>query len=244
MSNQRKSPRDPSESAIAQNGKSPNGKKQKAPSKKESKQKTVAAEMRASTMHEETANPERGHAMVKPPRSAAKPAPAVKSVPATARPAPVTPEPAPAAKSVAKPAPAATKPAPAAAKPAPGAKPSTPVSRPAAKPAPATAQHLLGGTVDTFERSLKTAGLGTVAVNCMLLDFARVNVNSALDHVKDLTAARSPVRIMRLQMEYWHDCLETFVSQAQELRALSAELAANANESVRRHFLDLPPPAA
>ena len=28
---------------------------------------------------------------------------------------------------------------------------------------------------------------------------------------------------MRLQMEYWQDCLEAFASQAQELRALSAE---------------------
>jgi hypothetical protein len=57
-----------------------------------------------------------------------------------------------------------------------------------------------------------------------------------LDYVKDLAAARSPVRVMRLQMEYWHDCFETFVSQAQELRALSAEVVANANEPLREHI--------
>jgi hypothetical protein len=62
--------------------------------------------------------------------------------------------------------------------------------------------------------------------------------------VKDLAAARSPVRIMRLQMEYWHDCLETFASQAQELRALSAELVARASEPIREHVLSKPPRAA
>lgn len=88
------------------------------------------------------------------------------------------------------------------------------------------------------------AGRGTVAVNCKLLDFAQMNVNSSLDYAKDLAAARSPVRIMRLQMEYWQDCFEAFASQAQELRALSAELVADANEPLRQHFLDRPPRAA
>jgi hypothetical protein len=54
--------------------------------------------------------------------------------------------------------------------------------------------------------------------------------------VRDLAAATSPVRVMRLQMEFWHDCLETFANQAQELRALSAELVARANEPIREHM--------
>jgi hypothetical protein len=98
--------------------------------------------------------------------------------------------------------------------------------------------------VETLERSFKAAGQGTVAVNRKLIDFAQANLNSSLDHVKDLAAARSPVRIMRLQMEYWHDCLETFASQAQELRALSAELVAKANEPIRQHVRSLPAGAA
>jgi hypothetical protein len=98
--------------------------------------------------------------------------------------------------------------------------------------------------VETLERSFKAAGQGTVAVNRKLIDFAQANLNSSLDHVKDLAAARSPVRIMRLQMEYWHDCLETFASQAQELRALSAELVAKANEPIRQHVRSLTAGAA
>jgi hypothetical protein len=95
-----------------------------------------------------------------------------------------------------------------------------------------------------MERSLKAAGQGTLAVNRKLIDFAQANVNSGLDHVKDLAAARNPVRIMRLQMDYWHDCLATFASQAQELRALSAELVAETNEPIRRHVLSFPARAA
>jgi hypothetical protein len=70
------------------------------------------------------------------------------------------------------------------------------------------------------------------------------NVNSSLDYVKDLAAARSPVRVMRLQMEFWQDCLETFASQAQELRRLSAELVANANEPLRQQMRKPRRPAA
>jgi len=111
-------------------------------------------------------------------------------------------------------------------------------------PAPKPRPYALDNAVDTMERSLLAAGQGTVAVNRKLIDFAQANVNSGLDHVKDLAAARNPVRIMRLQMEYWHDCLATFASQAQELRALSAELVANANEPIRRHVRSLRAKAA
>jgi hypothetical protein len=150
----------------------------------------------------------------------------------------------------AKAAPAAPKPA--QAKPAaPVAKRATAAPMPAPKPAvpksastPDAAPHVLGSAVDTFERTVKAAGQGTLAVNCKLLDFARANVNSSLDYVKDLAAARSPVRVMRLQMEFWQDCLETFASQAQELRALSAELAANANEPLRQQMRKPRRPAA
>jgi hypothetical protein len=154
--------------------------------------------------------------------------------PAEPKPAPVSAKPATPPKP-ASPRPVASKPVPAASKPA-----AADEKRPPAAPKPAlrpdVPRHLLGGAVDTFQRSFAAAGHGTQAVNCKLLDFARTNVNSSLDHVKNLAAARSPVRVMRLQMEFWHDCLETFVSQAQELRALSAEVVANANEPLREHI--------
>jgi hypothetical protein len=136
-----------------------------------------------------------------------------------------------AAKAAARPAAQTAKPS------APAAKPSAPATKPRAvalaAPPPA---HAFAGAADSFERSFKEARQGTVAVNRKLIDFARTNLNSSLEHVRDLAAATSPVRVMRLQMEFWHDCLETFANQAQELRALSAELVARANEPIREHM--------
>jgi hypothetical protein len=256
MSNHRKSPRG-TERVPATNGKAPNAKKQKPAGKKHLKQKIVAAEMGETVRRQEAASPESAPAAAKAkPAQKAEPTPAAKkpvrpaaeSEPAESKPKAATTPP----QAAEKPAPAESKPAPAAAKPAPAAaKPASPGTKPApakpaqvaAKPAQlgangraAPAQNLLGITVDTLEQSFKAAGQGTVAVNCKLLDFARVNVNSGLDHAKDLAAARSPVRIMRLQMEYWHDCLETFASQAQEFRALSAEFVARASAPLRQHL--------
>jgi hypothetical protein len=239
MSNHRKPPRGSGRTAT--NGKSPETKKPRPADKKEAKPKTVAAGMAGTALRGETASQESA------PIASAKPAPRPER-PVRAK--PERPKPA-AAKSAPKPAPAVATPAPAATKPAsPATKPAYAAAKPAAQPArppapsPATTQHLLGQTVDTLEQSLKAAGRNTVAVNCKLLDFALTNINSSLDHAKDLAAARSPVRIMRLQMEYWHDCLEAFASQAQEFRALSAELIANANEPLRHHLLSLTPRAA
>lgn len=225
MSNHRKLPREKSDKATASNGKSPGGKKDKAPAKKEPKQKTIAAEIETAGRREE----------------APAVAPAPKSRQAAAAPKPIE---------TAKAAPAAPKPA--QAKPAaPVATRATAAPKPAPKPAapelastPGAPPHVLGNAVDTFERTVKAAGQGTLAVNCKLLDFARANVNSSLDYVKDLAAARSPVRVMRLQMEFWQDCLETFASQAQELRTLSAELVANASEPLRQQMRKPRRPAA
>jgi hypothetical protein len=234
MSNPRKSARDKPVAVKAQSerasdaklskSKKPNGAGRKVP-----KPKTLAAEIGATVMREQTVSGEPKQAEPQRPvrTTAAKPTPPV------AKPAPVKPPP---RKPVA--AKPATEPP---AKQVTPAKPAEVVSKPAmSKPVtaktPKAPQHLVEGPVETLERSFKAAGEGTVAVNCKLLDFARANVNSSLDHVRDLAAAKSPVRILRLQIEYWHDCLETFANQAQELRTLSAEVVANASEPLRRHM--------
>jgi hypothetical protein len=237
MSKSRKSPRDKPESAKAQNGKSASG--QKTNGKKESKQKTVAAEIGGVGVREEAASPAPSPAPRPSAQAAAKPAQpppkpvAANPAPSAARPAQPAAKPAP--KPEPKPAAPVARPAPAASEKASVAREASVASKPAAE-TPKAPQPLPESAADTIERSFRAAGQGTVAVNCKLLDFARANVNSGFDHAKDLAAARSPLRIMWLQMEYWHDCLETFASQAQELRALSVELVANANEPIRQQL--------
>jgi hypothetical protein len=211
MSKHKKSSRAKSPSVTPGSEKAPGIKGRNGHDKKELKETTAA------------------EAVISPKK--AEPAPAPKSTPSEAAaarkkadpPSPATAK--PAAKAPARPAAQAAKPS------APTTKP-----RPVALAAPPPPAHAFAGAADSFERSFKEARQGTVAVNRKLIDFARANLNSSLEHVRDLAAATSPVRVMRLQMEFWHDCLETFASQAQELRALSAELVARANEPIREHM--------
>lgn len=73
----------------------------------------------------------------------------------------------------------------------------------------------------------------TAAVNAKLADIARTNMNAGLELACDLASAKSPMEAMRLGLAYWYDNIGVFRAQAQELRALSANLATIANEPVR-----------
>jgi hypothetical protein len=234
MSNPRRPVRGKPERSKAQNGLALSGKPAKSKTqdtgKTAPKPTTVAAEIGAPATRKEPASVPPTPVQRPSAPAAAKPAaaaPAANPAPVAAKRAPVT----------VKPAPVAAKPAPVAAKPVPVAAKATAAPRKAAAAEAAELpQHLLGSAVETIERSVNAAGQGSVAVNCKLLDFARANVMSGLDHVRDLATARTPLRVMRLQMEYWHDCLETLAKQAQELRALQADLIAGASEPLRRQI--------
>jgi hypothetical protein len=111
------------------------------------------------------------------------------------------------------------------------------VAKAAAKEkAPEPPLHLLNNAADTFERSFKAAGQGTVAVNRKLIDFARANLSSSFDFAISLASASSPAQIMQLQMSYWDERMKALASQAEELRALSADLMAKTSEPLREHM--------
>jgi hypothetical protein len=123
---------------------------------------------------------------------------------------------------------------------------------PAARPAPAaprvvakeaetkkpleSAPPLLGNPLDTIERSFKAAGQGAIAVNQKLMDFARANVQSGFDFAMSLATASSPMQMMQLQFSYWDQRMKVLASQAEELRALSADLMAKTSEPIRQHI--------
>lgn len=119
---------------------------------------------------------------------------------------------------------------------APQARPPAPPPRVAAASALSSAPRLLDNAVDTMERSLKAAGQGTVAVNRKLIDFAQANVSSSLDLARSLACARTPMQIVHLQVTYWDERMKVLASQAEELRALSADIVAQANEPIREHM--------
>ena len=105
---------------------------------------------------------------------------------------------------------------------------------------PEPPRHLLETAIDTFERTVKAAGQGTIEVNRKLLDFTRANLSSGFDFAMSLASASSSVQIMQLQMSYWDERMKVLVSQAEELRALSADLVAKANEPLREHIRRAP----
>jgi hypothetical protein len=159
------------------------------------------------------------------------PAPAPKPAPVLAKPV-VAPTPAP------KPAPVLAK--------------REEVVRQPHTPAPAPAKaHVAAGeanggqpralesAVSTIERSLQAASQGTVEVNRMLLDIGRQNVASGLDLARSLAAAKSPIEAAQLHLAFWGERMKALLHQAEELRALSADLVAKANEPIREHMRSL-----
>jgi len=207
----------------APGAKPPGDRKQKHNGKKAHKDKTVAAELGGAVMREEI-----------PPGAPAAAEPIPSPVAAAPKPEPKAAEP-----KAAPPKPAA-KPEPRVAAREPVAKPEPKVPEPAAKAEP----RLLENAVETMELSLKAAGQGTIAVNRKLIDFARANVSSGFDFAMSLASASSPVQIMQLQMSYWDERMKVLARQAEELRALSADLVTKANEPFREHLRRSVPPGA
>ena len=88
----------------------------------------------------------------------------------------------------------------------------------------------LDASVATLERTLDAAGQGAVAFNRKIIDIAQRNVNSGFDLAKNLAGAKNLSEMVELQAAYWQKLLDTFTSQAEEVRALTTKVAAAAGE--------------
>jgi phasin len=83
----------------------------------------------------------------------------------------------------------------------------------------------------TFEKSFDAAGQGAVAFNRKIIDIAQRNVNSGFDLT--LAGAKNLSEMVELQAAYWQKLLGALTSQAEEVRALSAKVAAAAGEPLK-----------
>lgn len=99
------------------------------------------------------------------------------------------------------------------------------------------ARHMLSAAFESIERSFKAAGLGTVAVNRKIIDIARTNIASSFDLARELAGARTPLEAARLNMAFFDERMRALAAQAQELRALQAELVTKASAPLREHML-------
>ena len=91
----------------------------------------------------------------------------------------------------------------------------------------------LDASVATLERTFDAAGQGAVALNRKIIDIAQRNVNSGFDLAKSLAGAKNRSDMVELQAAYWQKLLGTLASQAEEVRALSAKVAASAGEPLK-----------
>jgi phasin len=88
-------------------------------------------------------------------------------------------------------------------------------------------------SVATFEKSFDAAGQGAVAFNRKIIDIAQRNLNSVFDLAKSLAGARNLADIVELQAAYWRKQFETLTAQAEEVRALSTKVTADAAQPLK-----------
>jgi phasin len=93
----------------------------------------------------------------------------------------------------------------------------------------------LEAALDTMEKSFDAAGQGAVALNRKIIDIAQRNLNSGFDLAKNLAGAKNLAEMMEFQAAYWRKQLGALAAQAEEVRALSSEVTADAAEPIKAH---------
>jgi phasin len=88
-------------------------------------------------------------------------------------------------------------------------------------------------SVATFERSFDAAGQGAAAFNRKIVNIARRNVNSGFDLAKSLAGAKNLAVMVELQAAYWRKQFDILTAQAEEVRALSTKVTADATEVIK-----------
>ena len=91
----------------------------------------------------------------------------------------------------------------------------------------------LEALLESWERSFDAVGQGAVALNRKVIDIAQRNINSSFDLAKSLAGAKNLSEMVELQAVYWQKLLGALTSQAEEVRALSAKVAAAAGEPLK-----------
>lgn len=97
-----------------------------------------------------------------------------------------------------------------------------------AREAYAHSKDALEAGLETLERSLDALGQGATALNHKVMDIAQRNINSGFDLAKGLAGAKNLAEAIELQAAYWRKQFGALTAQAEEVRSLSTQLAADA----------------
>src|SRR5262249_5703356 len=97
----------------------------------------------------------------------------------------------------------------------------------------------LEGVLQSWERSFDAAGQGAVALNRKIIDIAQRNINSSFDLAKNLAGAKNLVEAVEMQSSYWRHQLDILAAQAEEVRTLSTQVAADTANPNQRSMEEL-----
>jgi phasin len=96
-------------------------------------------------------------------------------------------------------------------------------------------RNALDASIATFEKSFDAAGQGAAAFNRKIIDIAQRNLNSVFDLAKSLASAKNLAEVVELQAAYWQKQFSSLTAQAEEVRALSTKVTADAAEPIKAH---------
>lgn len=96
-------------------------------------------------------------------------------------------------------------------------------------------KNALEAAVGTVARSFDALGQGTAALNRKIIEIAQWNISSGFDLVKSLATAKTLAEIVELRASYWRKQFSALAAQAEEVRALSAKVAADIATPIKAH---------
>jgi hypothetical protein len=94
----------------------------------------------------------------------------------------------------------------------------------------------LDTSIALFEKTFDAAGQGAAVFNRKIIDLGRRNVNSVFDLAKSLAGARNLSDIVQVQAAYWQKQVSVLIAQAEEVRALSTKVAADAADPIKAYM--------
>jgi len=94
-------------------------------------------------------------------------------------------------------------------------------------------KNTLQSVLESWQNSFGAAGQGAVALNRKLFDIAERNISTSFELATSLAGAKNLAQVMDLQASYWRQQFGNLTAQAEELRALSTKVTANAAKPMR-----------
>ena len=87
----------------------------------------------------------------------------------------------------------------------------------------------------TFNSNCPHLRQGSAALNRKIIEIAHRNVSSGFDLARRLATAKNIAEVVELRAIYWRKQLSILAAQAEEMRELSAKLAADMAAPIKAH---------